>query len=441
MIRNSTIPQVAIVGAGPAGCTLACLLAKRGISCVVFDDDKRPDLLVGESLLPTVVQILRELDIEAEVKAMAQFKPGVSFLHESGEHIDFFFPPKERKNLPNYAYNVPRPAFDNIIRKRAESLGVRFVSRRAGLTKGTGDREIELDAASLESIGGEHPKLLVDATGRARVFARVLGLGARRGQRADIAYFAHYENFDSDGPKEGQVVLTVLRTGWSWRIPLPGRLSVGIVVPSEIARGFGALAEERMEAIISSEPLLNQAGRERKRITEVMTYTNYQLVSERGFGSGWASVGDAYGFVDPMLSPGLFMAMRSAKMLDAAMVKAGKLSSESLGKRLATVYKELEGWHTAWQEIIDYIYDGSLFSLNEGGKVMRENVEKYPLMSKVERHLTRCITGMVSGAETTHVYNRKLLRFFRKYLMREVRPPEDYAIPSALKDSAINFQN
>lgn len=93
--------EVAIVGAGPAGCTLAALLAQRGIRTVVFDDDKRPDLLVGESLLPTVVSLMRRLGIEERVAAFSQYKPGVGFLARDGSRLDFFFPQRAIKGMPN----------------------------------------------------------------------------------------------------------------------------------------------------------------------------------------------------------------------------------------------------------------------------------------------------------------------------------------------------
>jgi flavin-dependent dehydrogenase len=225
--------EIAIVGSGPAGCTLAALLAQRGIRTVVFDDDRRPELLVGESLLPRVVNLMRRLGIEDRVSAFSQYKPGVGFIARDGSRLDFFFPQKAIKGMPNYAYNIPRPEYDKLLRTRAEELGVLFVKGRAELEKGTEGREIQLTAACLASVPelkGVHPKLLVDSTGRARTFAKVIGVGSQRGKRNDVAYFAHFEGFDVEAMREGQVVITTLSRGWSWRIPLPGRLSVGVVV-------------------------------------------------------------------------------------------------------------------------------------------------------------------------------------------------------------------
>jgi len=142
------------------------------------------------------------------------------------------------------------------------------------------------------------------------MFARAMNIPAWRGDRNDIAYFAHFEDFVHDEVPEGQIIISALKHGWSWRIPLQGRLSVGVVINKEAAKALGSTPEERIENAIKTEPLLKEKGMNARRVTDVMTYTNYQLISQRGHGPGWAMLGDAYGFVDPMLSPGLFHGAR-----------------------------------------------------------------------------------------------------------------------------------
>ena len=426
--------EVVIVGSGPAGCTLAALLAQSGIRTLVFDDDKRPELLVGESLLPRVIRLMRRLEIEDRVKQFSQYKPGVGFISRDGSRLDFFFPQKAIKGMPNYAYNIPRPEYDNLLRSRAEELGVTFVKRRAELEKGSGTREIQLTAeclASVPELEGKHPKLLVDSTGRARAFARVLGIGAKRGSRNDVAYFAHFEGFDVDAIREGQVVISTLSHGWSWRIPLPGRLSVGVVMDKAAAKEHGDSAEERLDSIIDSEPGLKVAGKNRKRVTPVMTYTNYQLISDRGYGPGWVAAGDAFGFVDPMLSPGLFMAMHSADLLDQHVFSHGLGildQPQRLARGFGKVFDELLDWHEAWAEIIEYFYDGRMYALHAAGEQLSQKYGEGALPRLVERHLTTQITRLLSGVATRSRYGRRLLKFSLKHLVWDVDPPENYAI-------------
>jgi flavin-dependent dehydrogenase len=437
-------PQVVIVGAGPAGCTLAGLLAGRGIRCLVFDDDKRPDLLVGESLIPGVVPVFRQLGIEDRVAKMSTLKPGASFfVTDDGPRIHFSFKNVEG-HLPTYSYNVPRPEFDNLLRTRAEELGARFVHARAGLEGGrsNGEPTIQLDRASREAAGlkpDERP-LLVDCSGRARAFARTMNLDSERGERDDIAYFAHFEDFEHDEVDPGQVIISVLRAGWSWRIPLPGRLSVGIVVSKEHARTLGTTAEERLENAIRQEPLLAAKATRARRITPVMTYSNYQLLTLRGHGPGWVLCGDAFGFVDPMLSPGLFMSLVGAQQLNRCVFHHGLEilgQPEKLASTLNRYSDIVTEWHRAWQELVRYFYDGRIFRIHLAGKNLAMKPSPFNLASRMERHSTRHIASMASGGWTRSRYSRGLMRLLSRHLVWDVPPAENFAVRALRQEPVL----
>jgi len=422
---SATTPTVAIIGAGPAGSTLACLLALRGMHPVVFDDDKRPELLVGESLIPSVIPILRKLGIEDRVAEFSMRKPGASFFHGRGTRIHFRFRDRGEK-APDYAYNVPRPRFDRLLRDRAIELGVRFVDQRATLVKSADpQREIELAPESLALAGlSEHPDWLIDGTGRSRLFARTLELPARRGGRSDVAHFAHFENFDHDEVESGQIIISVLENGWSWRIPLQDKLSVGIVIDKEAAKRLGDTPEERLENAISSEPLLREKSKHARRVSDVMTYTNYQLISEQGHGKGWIMLGDAFGFVDPMLSPGLFMALESANLLDSLVFAKGATNPRQLDRYCA----ELRRWHISWQELIEYFYDGRIMRMYEAGSKLAEGKSRLNPAKIMERHMSRVIASMATGVGTRSIYHRKLLKHSSKHLIWDVEEAEHFAV-------------
>jgi flavin-dependent dehydrogenase len=418
-------PTIAIIGAGPAGCTLACLLAMRGVKTVVFDDDKRPALLVGESLIPSVIPVLRNLGIEDRVREFSVYKPGASFFHGSGLQLHFSFRDRGKK-IPGYAYNVPRPAFDKLLRERATELGVQFIGSRASLLKSDHpEREIELSPDSLALAGlSAHPEWLIDGTGRARVLARTLDLPAQQGNRKDVAYFAHYENFVHDEVDPGQVIISVLKNGWSWRIPLQDKLSVGIVIDKGAAKKLGDTAEQRLEAAIASEPLLREKGKNARRVSDVMSYTNYQLISEKGHGKGWIMLGDAFGFVDPMLSPGLFMALESASLLDNLFFSKKKPNPSDLDLYCA----KLRSWHKSWQELIEYFYDGRILRMYEAGSKLAEGKNAFNPAKLMERHMSRVIASMAGGFGTCSNYNRKLLHYSSKHLIWDVKEAGFYAV-------------
>lgn len=428
-------PEVAIVGAGPAGCTLAALLAQRQIPCVVFDDDKRPGLLVGESLIPGVVPIFRRLGIEERVAAMSVRKPGASFfVTDGGPRIHFSFKNVEG-HLPPYSFNTPRPELDNLLRVRAEELGARFVHARAELEASTVDGQptVRLSARSLEKAGlkPDATPLLVDASGRARAFARAMEIPATRGERDDIAYFAHFENFDHDEVEPGQVIISVLRAGWSWRIPLPGRLSVGIVVNKDHAKTLGTTAEQRLENALRQEPILAAKGSQARRVSPVMTYTHYQLLSQQGHGPGWVLLGDAFGFVDPMLSPGLFMSLEGARQLDECVFSHGSqiLRNPAALKRAMDRYsRRIVQWHHAWTDLVRYFYDGRIFQIHLAGKNLAMKPSPFNIASVMERHSTFHIASMASGGYTRSAYSRGLMRLLSKYLVWQVPAAENFAV-------------
>src|SRR5882724_7807594 len=131
--------RIAIVGAGPAGSALAILLARAGGDVTLFDDGRHPPLLVGESLVPAVVPILRRLGLEEETAGFSQVKPGVSFIWSPTHRVSVTFDRFVPAVFP-YAYNIPRPRFDEALLARAVAAGVRHVPIKARLQRTGGYR-------------------------------------------------------------------------------------------------------------------------------------------------------------------------------------------------------------------------------------------------------------------------------------------------------------
>ena len=316
-----SILRVAVIGAGPCGSALATFLARQGAEVTLFDDGRRPELLVGESLVPAVIPILKRLGIEEETAMLGVLKPGVSFVWSPTDRFSFTFA-RFAPAVPPYAYNIPRPRFDDALLAKAVAAGAHQVVARARLEPAArGGAELALapeTLAAAPTLGGRQPDLIVDATGRARLAARVLRIPARVGPRNDVAHFAHFEECRWDDAP-GQVIIARLQAGWSWCIPLKDRLSVGIVVGREDAARLGRIPAGRLERAIAVDAWLSAIAGGGRRVTSVATYSNYQLISQRGYGPGWVMVGDAFGFVDPMLSPGVFLALRSAELVAEAL--------------------------------------------------------------------------------------------------------------------------
>jgi len=421
--------RVAVLGAGPAGSALAIFLARLGAEVTLFDDGRRPELLVGESLVPAVVPILQRLGLESAAAACGPVKPGVSFVWPGTARFSFSFARFAPAVFP-YAYNIARPQFDDALVAGAVAAGVHRVVTRARLRPApAGGTSAELvlapeTVAEAPILGGRQPDLIVDATGRARHAARALAIPADVGPRKDVVHFAHFEGFQWDDVP-GQVLIAPGRAGWSWCIPLEDRLSVGIVLGQDDAACLGRTPEERLQQAIATDPWLSGVVGAGKRVTGVATYANYQLISRRGVGPGWVMVGDAFGFVDPMLSPGVFLALRSAELAAGALTPLVRrrvaASPAELAAALGSYARAQQRMLGAWSDLIAYFYDGRMVALFRAGRDWMQRGPS-PLKTAVQNHIERHIALQASGAATTSRYSRGLLRILSRHALRGIDP-------------------
>jgi len=411
------IKTVAILGAGPAASTLATLLARAGMKVALLHRPRTAPLLVGESLVPAIVLMLRKLGVENEVKTFSKYKPGACFDLFGQSDFPFLF--KDFcGSFPPYAYNTPRIQFEETLLNNARKNGAKVFDLNAGVERVRNSDRVQLNTETLAVLGGffsdgrsgsDQPDLIVDATGRVRLLPKLLDIPAREGGRKDTAMFAHVDQ--TKLYQDGYVHSTRLDHGWSWRIPLPGRVSVGIVMGTEFLPKFGATKEERYDNILKQDSMLRQVAGDAKRLTPVMEYTNYQLTSARMVGDGWALVGDTAGFIDPVFSSGLFIGMTSAFELADAIQKG---SPEAFQNYQKTVTHHL----TIWHEIVSYYYDGRLFTSFNVGEKLRGNL----LMKLAFPHINKHMGRIFLGAASTSPYSIKLLRLLVKHGLRNEDP-------------------
>jgi len=398
------IQSVAVIGAGPAGASLAAYLAREGVRVALFDSAPESGLVVGESLVPAIVPFLRELGIEAEVASYSIRKPGATFtMPNRSEQMHFRFD-EVRKARTSYSYNVPRDRFDASIRAAALAAGARRFPIRAQVDRG-GDDALRLSAETLERTEGflnEQPDWVVDASGRNRLAARRLGLPSESGQRRDTALFAHMEGIELD--REGHVHTCLLEHGWSWRIPLPGRVSVGLVVAPDALAKFGDGPDQQFDTLLRHDPVTRVFSEHAKRLSPVSKYTNYQMRTLRGVGANWALVGDAFGFIDPVFSGGALIALDSAFELARAIRNGGDRAFRRYERH---VLRHLHNWHRA----VGHFYDGRLFTLFRVGNVMRET----PPGRLMEPHFIKHLPRVFTGEATSGRYSVGLLNFMCEY--------------------------
>jgi flavin-dependent dehydrogenase len=331
----------------------------------------------------------------------------------SPEHNFYFQFSNIRGELPRYAYNVPRDKFDDTLLNAARQAGVKIIEAPAAVEKVSGTDKVKLGADALTALGdfsnGQQPNLIVDATGRVRLLPKLLGINAVEGGRKDTALFAHVDQAKVD--HDGHVHSTRLDHGWSWRIPLPDRMSLGIVIGTEHLSKFGATKEDRYDNLLKQDSVLNKFAGESKRLTPVMEYTNYQLVSSRLVGNGWALVGDTAGFIDPVFSSGLLIGLTSATELADA-IRDGRATAFQQYER--GVIHHLQTWH----EIVNYYYDGRMFTSFRVGELMRKN----PLIRLTFPHINKHMGRIFTGAAGKAAYSMAMMRFLMKHGIKDEDP-------------------
>lgn len=397
---RKSVKSVAIIGGGPAGCTLATLLKRKNLDVAIFFVDKRPEIIVGESLVPATIPMLRELGIEDEVKSYSTYKPGASVWVTKDEEATspFSF---GGGNLPPYAYNVPRVKFDKTLFNLAKREGVRFFETVAKLEiTGIGD-EIKLSDATIAEIDNYfngQPDLIVDATGRSRTISRLLDIPTKTGYRKDVAVFSHMKNAMPIEPYN--IHLHRLSHGWCWRIPLPGKTSVGVVIDPKHLEKFGKTKDEQYDNYLKHDEVLRKFTEGAERETSVVQYSNYQLISQQLYGSNWVLVGDSGGFLDPIFSSGLFLAIKSAFRLAPAIEK----NTEQAYRQ----YQKEQMWEwEVWQKLVDTWYSGRLFTLFKVGQDRMDTAFGRFIGPHMQKHLTR----IFSGEAVYRSYSRRFLNF------------------------------
>ena len=401
------VSRVAIVGGGPGGAVLATHLARAGIKVAIFTQPKRPVIVIGESLVPAIVPMLRELGVEEEIATYSIRKTGATFCFNSCERLNIRFG-EVRGGRTDYSYNVPRDRFDATLLEAAVGAGAVLVEHPARLVRVPGTERLELADESLAAVahvfGGSAPDFIVDAGGRKRTGARLLELPYEEGPRKDTALHAHHTGVEVE--IEGNVHTDRLDYGWAWRIPLPGRVSVGIVVDAARLAGCGATLEEQYDNFLRRDSVLSRWVAPAVRVTPVVRYTNYQLSTSRGFGENWALVGDAFGFIDPVFSSGTLIAFESARDLAQALVSG---SRDDLAEWEALMHRRFR----AWRRVVDIFYNGRLLTLLKMGDSMRRTIPGKMVDWHFRKHMPRIFTG----EGVTSAYSLGLLTFMAEHAL------------------------
>lgn len=312
--------DIVIAGGGPGGSAAATFLARAGRRTLLLEKDQHPRFRIGESLLPYGNDLLREMGVWDKVVATGCFMPkhGAEFCTADGLQFQRF---SFAQGLgPEYAmtYQVERAKFDDLLIAHAAECGC-IVRERATVT----DLKPSHDSVTVTyTEAGERRTVsaawFIDATGRDALAGRLLGLPKRATLAAKrIATYAHFRGaFRNDGPEAGNITIARLPGGWFWFIPINAEItSVGYVRRLSDSKASGLSPDDEFTHAVAQFSGVAERLRAAERIGEFRTTGDYShRFTTFAPHPRVLLAGDAAGFVDPIFSSGVMMALKSARL-------------------------------------------------------------------------------------------------------------------------------
>jgi flavin-dependent dehydrogenase len=314
--------EVLVMGGGPAGSTAATLLTRLGRKVILLEKAHHPRFHIGESLLPMNLPLFERLGVLDKVRAMGVFKPGADFEADNERGYNTFAFKRAIGNSPPHAYQVWRQDFDKMLfdharvtgadaREGHEVIAVEQVDSRRSTV------EVRTDDGHTYRITAQY---VMDATGRDTFLSSKKRLRRKNVEHQSAAIFGHFRGAEQrPGEDAGNISIYRFDHGWMWMIPLPnGVMSIGAVCrPAYLKQRKGKTIDFLWETLRQNEGVGRRIEHAELIGDEVRVTGNYSYDSTRMGGPGWVMIGDAFAFLDPVFSSGVYLAMSGAEQAAA----------------------------------------------------------------------------------------------------------------------------
>ena len=323
-----------MIGGGPGGSTVSTLIAKAGYKVELFEREHFPRFHIGESLIPHTYHVLERLDMLPKMRASRFIKKySVQFINQHGRLSEPFYFLDHKPHESSQTWQVVRSEFDHMMLLNAREHGVTVHEGvRVLEVLFEGDRCVGVRVQGEDSNEHEiHAKVVIDASGQSSMIASRLKLREWDPVLRKGALWTYWEGaFRDTGRDEGAtiVIQTQAKRGWFWYIPLYNDVvSVGVVAAYDyLFKGRGdqdneAIYFEEVARCPGIEPRLAKA----RRVAPFRAAKEYSYRARQAAGPGWVLVGDAYGFLDPLYSSGVLLALTS-----------GQMAADAVSRRIAT---------------------------------------------------------------------------------------------------------
>ena len=353
MIANRSYDCI-VIGAGPGGCTAAALVAEAGYSTLLVERDKLPRFHVGESLMPESYWIFERLGINHELsKTGFTRKHGVQFVSASDkESMPFIFRDHDDRDCSE-SWHVKRDVFDKLLYDTAYNRGGTCVDETRVL-----DIDIRKNSPhkiTLKTADGKESdvvaKVIVDASGQQAMIADQLKLREYYDDLKKAAIWGYFEGAQRAGggnPEVTCILHTESKEAWFWYIPLmDGTVSVGLVANNDFLLKRGGSPQQTFEAEMKNCPGVGRRLRDATQVGRFHVAKEFSYKTSKQAGDGWVLVGDAGGFIDPIYSTGVYLALKSGML-------AGESIVDALGRNDVSE-KMLGRWTTNYESGVDWL--------------------------------------------------------------------------------------
>jgi flavin-dependent dehydrogenase len=310
--------DVAVIGGGPAGSTVAAWLARKGYAVVALEKERHPRFHIGESLLPMNLPVFERLGVLDKVRALGVHKAGADFEADNPRGYNTYAFSEVVGNSPPHAFQVWRQDFDKMLFEHAREAGADMREGHEVLqVEQAGPRDIRLDVRGDDGHALRvHARYLVDASGRDAFLAGRRKLKRKNTRHQSAAIFGHFRGASRrEGDDAGNISIYSFAHGWMWMIPLPGGvMSVGAVCRPEYLKQRKGRTLAFLLETVQQVPAMWQRLEQAELIDDAIRVTgNYSYDATRMGGPGWLLVGDAFAFLDPVFSSGVYLAMSGAE--------------------------------------------------------------------------------------------------------------------------------